>query len=230
MMKSDDNQDINMTDKLKLLKEVFPFFEKKLIAEIDSASTLHELTTDQSILGEGEYIRSFPMVLKGCLRTVRLSENGNELLLYYLDRGDICNMSLTCCMVLQKSDIRLVAEEDSIIVTIPVEKPEKWMSEYRSWKEFMMNSYRHRFEELLETIDSIAFMKLDERLLRFFDERYKSTGKTHYSGTHQDIAHQLNSSREVITRLLRNLEVQNLVKTERNSIDYSNLVTKPTAV
>ncbi len=187
-------------DKLELLKESFPFLEKKLLAEIESISTLTELSVEQSILGEGDYIKSFPMVLRGCLRVVRLSENGNEIL--------------------------LVAEEDSVIVTIPVDKPEKWMSEYRTWKEFMMNSYRHRFEELLDTIDSIAFLKLDERLIRFFEERYKSTGKTLFTGTHQDIAIQLNSSREVITRLLRNLEISNLVRTERNSIDYSSLVGK----
>jgi len=213
-------------DKLELLKESFPFLEKKLLAEIESISTLTELSVEQSILGEGDYIKSFPMVLRGCLRVVRLSENGNEILLYYLERGEICSMSLTCCMVLQKSNIKMVAEEDSVIVTIPVDKPEKWMSEYRTWKEFMMNSYRHRFEELLDTIDSIAFLKLDERLIRFFEERYKSTGKTLFTGTHQDIAIQLNSSREVITRLLRNLEISNLVRTERNSIDYSSLVGK----
>lgn len=213
-------------DKSVLIKITFPFLEKELIAEIDSVSTLHELKTDQSILGEGDYIKSFPMVLNGCLRVVRLSDDGNELLLYYLNRGEICSMSLTCCMVLQKSNIKMIAEENSMIITIPVDKPEKWMSEYKSWKEFMMNSYRHRFDELLDTIDSIAFTKLDERLVRFFEERFKSTGKFIFNGTHQEIANQLNTSREVISRLLRNLEIKKLVVTERNSVDYSNLIRK----
>jgi len=211
-------------DKKELIRNTFPLLEEKLINEINDSSLLIELITGQSILGEGDYIKSFPMVISGCMRVVRLSEDGNELLLYYLNQGEICAMSLTCCMVLQKSNIKMIAEEDSVIITISVDKPEKWMSEYKSWKEFMMNSYRQRFEELLETIDSIAFMNLDERLIRFFEERFKSTGMSNFKGTHQEIANQLNTSREVITRLLRNMEVKNLVKTERNSVDYSGLI------
>jgi CRP/FNR family transcriptional regulator len=213
-------------DKQELIRKTFPFFEKDLIAEITSVSTLHELRLDQSILGEGDYIKSFPMILKGCLRVVRLSDEGNELLLYYLNSGEICSMSLTCCMVMQKSNIKMIAEEDSVIITIPVDKPENWMTEYKSWKEFMMNSYRQRFDELLNTIDSIAFMKLDVRIVRFFEERFKSTGQTFFNGTHQDIANQLNTSREVISRFLRNLEIKELVKTERNSVEYSKLIRK----
>jgi len=211
-------------DKRELIRKTFPFLEKDLIDEIDRISTLYELAMDQSILGEGDYIKSFPMVLTGCLRVVRLSESGNELLLYYLNSGEICSMSLTCCMGLQKSSIKMIAEEESIIITIPVDIPERWMTEYKSWKEFMMYSYKHRFDELLDTIDSIAFMKLDERLVRFFIDRYKSTDKTVFHGTHQEIALQLNTSREVISRLLRNLEKKELVVTERNSVDYSSLV------
>ncbi len=211
-------------DRLDLIKKIYPFLEKELIAEIFNVSTLYRLGIDQSILGEGDYIKSFPMVLTGCLRVVRLSDDGSELLLYYLNKGEICSMSLTCCMIPQKSNIKMIAEEESVIITIPVDKPEKWMSEFRSWKEFMMNSYRHRFNELLDTIDSIAFMKLDERLVRFFEERFKSTGKTIFNGTHQDIADQLNTSREVISRLLRDLELKKLVITGRGYVEYSKLL------
>jgi len=211
-------------NKYELIKKTFPFLEKELISEIDKASALFELKSDESILSEGDYIKSFPMVISGCLRVVRLSDDGNELLLYYLNSGEICSMALTCCMGLQKSRIKMIAEEDSVLLTIPVNMPERWMADYKSWKEYMMYSYRHRFDELLDTIDSIAFMKLDERLIRFFEERFSSTGKTVFPGTHQDIAEQLNTSREVISRLLRNLENKKLVITERNSVDYTVLV------
>jgi len=213
-------------NKLEQIRKTYPFLEKPLIAEIADASVLMELKPDQSIMGEGDYIKSFPMVIEGCLRVVRLSEDGNELLLYYLNQGEICAMALTCCMGLQKSNIKMTAEDNSVVLAIPVDKPEKWMSEYKTWKEFMMYSYRKRFEELLDTIDSIAFTKLDERIIRFFEDRYKSTGKTVFDGTHQEIALQLNSSREVISRLLRNLEKNNLIITVRNSIDYTALVKK----
>lgn len=213
-------------DKLNLIRKVFPFLEKELIAELSDVSALLNLKSGQNILEDGDYIKSFPMVISGSLRVLRLSEDGSELLLYYLDQGEICAMALTCCMGLQKSNIRMIAEEDSVLLSVPVDKPEKWLSEYRSWKEFMMYSYKKRFDELLETIDSIAFTKLDDRLIRFFEERYRSTGKTEFAGTHQDIALQLNTSREVISRLLRNLEKRRLVITERNSVDYSALVKK----
>jgi CRP/FNR family transcriptional regulator len=93
-----------------------------------------------------------------------------------------------------------------------------------------MYSYKHRFDELLDTIDAIAFMKLDYRLVRFFKDRYKSTGRTIFDGTHQDIALQLNTSREVVTRLLRTLEKNNKVITGRNSVDYKNLINKHKSV
>lgn len=221
-MSSKDN--FNSMEKSGLIRKTFPFLEKDLLTEINDASTLYELTTGQRFVTEGDFIKSFPIVLEGCLRVVRMSEEGNELLLYYLNRGEICTMSLTCCMGLKKSNIIMISEEPSIVITVPVNKPERWMSEYRTWKEFMMYSYRKRFEELLDTIDSIAFLKLDERLIRFFKERFKSTGKTKFAGTHLDIALQLNTSREVISRLLRNLEKEDLVITERNIVDYKNLV------
>jgi CRP/FNR family transcriptional regulator len=220
------NSDVTAIDKTGLIKRTFPFFEKELVEELADVSSLIILETGESILGEGDYIKSFPMVIDGCLRVLRMSDNGNELLLYYLNQGEICSMSLTCCMSLQKSNIRMVAEEHSLVLTIPVDKPEKWMSDYRTWKEFMMYSYKKRFDELLDTIDSIAFTQLDQRLVRFFEDRFRSTGNPVFKGTHQEIAIQLNTSREVISRLLRNLEKQNLIITGRNSVDYTNLVRK----
>jgi len=213
-------------DRTQTIKSLFPFLEKDLVLELSEVSVMQDLKADENIVGEGDYIKSFPMVIRGCLRVSRLSEDGNELLLYFLNQGEICAMALTCCMGLRKSNIRITAEEDSVILSVPVEKPEKWMSEYRTWKEFMMYMIRKRFDELLDTIDSIAFSRLDERLVRFFEERYRSTGKTVFTGTHQDLALHLNSSREVISRLLKNLEQKKLVITERNSVDYSALIKK----
>ena len=213
-------------DKPEIIKKIFPFLEKDLITELSEVAVIQNFKTGQKIISDGDYIKSFPMVISGSFRVLRLSEDGSELLLYYLNPGEICAMALTCCMGLQKSNIKMIAEEDSVVLSVPVDKPEKWLSEYRTWKEFMMYSYRKRFDEILDTIDSIAFMKLDERLIRYFEDRYRSTGTAIFSGTHQDIAIQLNTSREVVSRLLGNLEKKNLVITERNSIDYTPLVKK----
>ncbi|HQG56752.1 MAG TPA: Crp/Fnr family transcriptional regulator [Bacteroidales bacterium] len=207
-----------------IIKNVFPFFEDELVSELIRVSVYKKVKEGEDILEEGNYIKSFPLVLSGCLRVSRMNDEGNELLLYYLRQGELCAMALTCCIGMQKSNIIITAIESSEILAVPVDKPEKWMGEYRTWKEFMMYSYRKRFEELLDTIDAIAFRQMDERLIRFFMELYRSTGRTVFKGTHNEIAIQLNTSREVISRLLSRLEKENKVVTKRNLIDYTNLV------
>ena len=133
-------------------------------------------------------------------------------------------MALTCCMGHIRSNIKAVAESPATVVRVPVPLLDQWMATYRTWKEFVMYAYRRRFDELLETIDGIAFMNMDSRLLKFFTDRYKSTNQTTFPGTHQDIALALNSSREVVSRLLKKLEQQRRIVIGRNKIDYSALV------
>ncbi len=212
-----------MTD-INRLKDVFPFLEDELLNEMLSVGKVKKSIKGEKLIEEGEYIKIFPVVLSGCLKVSRKSDKGNELLLYFLRQGEICTMALTCCIGLQKSNIMIAAEEDSNLLLIPVDKPEKWMTEYRTWKEFMMYSYRKRFEELIDTIDAIAFRQMDERLVRFFREIYKSTGNRFYRGTHQEISIHLNTSREVITRLISRLEAENKIVARRNFIDFTNLV------
>jgi CRP/FNR family transcriptional regulator, anaerobic regulatory protein len=209
-----------------LLNNRFSFLGNELLMEIRESAVVRSLAEGKCFLEEGDYIKSFPLVLDGCLRVIRLNDEGNELLLYYLNPGEVCSMTLTCCMSLQKSNIKIVAETDSVVLSVPVEKLDKWVSDYKQWKEFMMFSYRNKFEELLKTIDSIAFTSLDKRLERFFEERFEVTGKTVFIGTHQDIAIQLNTSREVISRLLSHLEKSGKIITSRNRIDYSGLIKK----
>lgn len=209
---------------LENLKRRLPFLENDLLSAIVESSSVKEVFTGDSLLDEGEYIKWVPLVLEGSLTVTRMGEEGGEYLLYYINPGELCSMSLTCCMTLQKSTIKIVAETDSVIVMIPVGKLESWMMSYKSWKEFMMYSYRKRFEELVDTIDALAFMNMDERVKRFFTERFSATGSTEFIGKHQDIALYLNSSREVISRILKRMENEGLVKLGRNRIEYSNLV------
>jgi CRP/FNR family transcriptional regulator len=210
----------------ELLQKRFAQLGYALLKEIEDSSVLKTLTEDMRFLEEGDYIKTFPLVLEGCLKVMRQTDEGNELLLYYLNPGELCSMTLNCCMSLQKSNISVVAETDSLVLAVPVEKLDKWMSEYQQWKEFMMFSYRNKFEELLNTIDSIAFTGLDKRLERFFTERFSISGKMVFNGTHQEIATQLNSSREVISRLLGNLEKNGRIITSRNHVDYTGLIKK----
>lgn len=207
-----------------IIRKRFPFFEPDLINEISKYGEWVTVENGDELMTEGKYIRSFPIVLEGLIRVSRRDDEGREVLLYYLNPGQVCAMALTCCMGRMQSNISAYAEEDTEIVRIPVEFLDKWMVSYTTWKEFVMYAYRSRFDELLTTIDSIAFHKMDERLVKFFVNRYNATGNKVYNGTHQYIANSLTTSREVISRLLKQLEKTGDVKISRNRIDFSPLV------
>lgn len=202
----------------------FGFFEKELQDEILRVGILKIFQPNEVIIREGQFISSFPLVIYGLIRISRNNELGNELLLYYLKKNEVCAMSLTCCIANFKSNIKAVAEEKTEVILIPVELLDKWMCTYPSWKQFVMQTFQNRFRELIDTVDSIAFMKLDERLVKYFIDRYERSGTTSFSGTHQDLALQLNTSREVISRLLKKLEKDQKIKLSRNFIDFSSLV------
>lgn len=207
-----------------IIKKRFPFFEKGLIEEISSAGEWITVGEGEELMKEGKYIRSFPIILEGTIKVCRTDNEGHEALLYYLNPGQVCAMALTCCMGRMQSNINAYAEEDTEVIRISVEYLEKWMTEYVTWKEFVMYSYRSRFDELLTTIDNIAFKKMDERLVNFFQHRYKVKGETIFYGTHLEIANSLTTSREVISRLLKQLEKSGMIVLSRNKIDYSPLV------
>jgi CRP/FNR family transcriptional regulator, anaerobic regulatory protein len=207
-----------------IIRKRFPFFEKGLIDELAKNGEWISFEPGDQLMSEGKYIRSFPIVFEGLVKVCRTDSDGREVLLYYLGPGQVCAMALTCCMGRMQSNIMAFADEETEILKIPVECLDKWMVEYTTWKEFVMYAYRSRFDELLNTIDNIAFKKMDERLVTFFTDRYKATGETTYNGTHQEIANNLTSSREVISRLLKQMEKEGLIQIGRNKIDFPALV------
>ncbi len=147
-----------------------------------------------------------------------MNKDASELILYYLQAGETCAMSLTCCLANQKSEIRAVAEEDSEIILLPAQLLDSWMLKYPTWKNFVMQTYQDRFVELLNAIDSIAFKKMDERLLQYLIDKSTINNNHVLETTHQKIAEELNSTREVISRLLKQLENQEKIELGRNRI------------
>ena len=202
----------------------YNFLEPELLKEIAGVGVSKVFQANESLIREGQFISSFPLVLNGLIRVSRTSDNGNELLLYYLKEDEVCAMSLTCCMAQQTSDLNAVAEEETEVLMIPVEMLDSWITKYPLWKQFVMQTFQYRFRELIDTLDSVAFMKLDERLVKYFLDRHKKSGTTTYSGTHQMLALKLNSSREVISRLLKKLEKEGKIEISRNFIDFSGLL------
>lgn len=202
----------------------YNFLEKDLQNEILAVGVKRTYQPNEILIREGQFISNFPLVLNGLIRITRNNDDGNELLLYYLQENEVCAMSLTCCMANLTSNVKAVAEEKTEALIIPVAMLDNWMAKYPTWKQFVMQTFQNRFRELINTVDTIAFMKLDERLVKFFVARYQKTGNKTFTGTHQDLSLQLNTSREVISRLLKKLENDGKIQISRNFIDYSDLV------
>lgn len=206
------------------IKEAFGhIFESDLIHEINQVATCKEISEGQKILGIGEYIRSMPLLLSGAVKILKEDSEGDELLLYFIEKGDTCAMTLTCCLGQTKSEIRAVAETDVRLLMIPVQKMEEWSAKYKSWRNFVFNSYHNRLNDMLDTIDSIAFLKMDERLLKYLSDKARISGDGIVHNTHQEIAYDLHTSRVVVSRLLKKLENLEKIELHRNYIVIKNL-------
>ena len=211
---------VQLERNIQLIKTHFPqLSDLKLIEEIAAASSIFTFKAGETIVDYDEYIRIVPLVLSGSIKVMREDENGKELFLYYLNGGETCAMSFTCCMSSKRSYIKTIAEDDTTVLGIPVKKVDEWISTYRVWKNFIMQTYDARITEMVRTIDSIAFMKMDERLLRYLEETAEALQSTTIPHTHQQIAQDLNASREAISRLLKQLEHKKHIKLGRNRIE-----------
>lgn len=157
------------------------------------------------------------------VKVLREDENGEELLLYFLERGDTCAMTLSCCLGNSISEIKAVAETDAKLIMLPIQKMTEWMQKYRSWQEFILQSYQSRMKEMLEAIDTIAFLKMDERLLKYLQDKAMVNQEEYITTTHQEIAYELHTSRVVISRLLKKLEKEEKIQLHRNRIKVITL-------
>lgn len=205
--------------KALLIESYGYIFEEALIDEIVKVAKFKEFKADDYLIEIGDYIKSMPLLLHGAIKILREDENGDELLLYFLERGDTCAMTLTCCMGQAKSRIRAIAETDGSLIMIPIEKMEDWLTKYKTWRNFVFDSYNVRLMEMLEAIDTLAFMNLDERLYKYLTDKAKVIGNTEIHNTHLEIAYEMHTSRVVISRLLKALEIEGKIKLHRNKIE-----------
>lgn len=204
------------------LRQKFPQFEHRLAEEILAHSTLKTLEEGEEALRTGQFITSTVLLLSGLLKVYREDEEGNEFLMYYLEPGNACALSMMCKARDEKSLIRVRAVDAAEIILIPSQLSEEWLAKYKSWHSFVIVSYRQRFEELLLTLDSIAFKALDKRLLFYLKRHIKVSGPQ-IRLSHQQIADELNSSREVISRLLKKLEQTGALTLHRSFIEVHDL-------
>lgn len=194
-------------------------FEESLIDEIVATSTLREFSEGDVLMDFGDYIQKMPLLLSGAIKIFREDFDEGELLLYFLEKGDTCAMTMACCLGETKSEIKAVAENRGEVVMIPVQKMEEWMGKYKSWRNYVFTSYNNRLKEMLTAIDNLAFMNMNERLLNYLFEKAKVNNSREVLNTHQEIAYDLHTSRVVISRLLKALENEGRIKLHRATIE-----------
>jgi len=198
------------------------------IIEFKSSPTIREklavfgfsktFAEDETILNENAYIKAIPIVLTGSIRVMRAEEDGREILLYYIKAGESCIMSFLGGLHHDKSKVKAIAEEETEILFIPIDKVNLLIKEFPEWLDYIFRLYHKRFEELLEVVNAIAFKKLDERLLNFIKRKCEMTKSQTLLVTHEQLSKELGTARVVVSRLLKQMEDEGLVKLGRNKI------------
>lgn len=205
----------------KLLKNTYGFiFEEALMDEIAEVSLLRDFNEGDVLIDFGDYIKKMPLLIEGAIKILREDFDEGELLLYFIEKGDTCAMTMACCMGESKSEIRAVAETKGKVIMIPVQKMEEWLGKYKSWRNYVFNSYNNRLKEMLSAIDNLAFMNMDERLLNYLYDKSKINNSREIHATHQEIAYDLHTSRVVVSRLLKALENEGKIRLHRASIEF----------
>lgn len=193
-------------------------FEPGLIKEMQQFGEIKQFKEGDLIMDYGKYIRMMPIILKGTIKVFRMDETGKEILLYYLSSNESCSMAYSCCMEAKKSEVKAIADEDVELIAIPHHKLEEWLCKYPTWKNYIMRSFNERFLELLKSIETIAFHKLDERLIAYLKEKQRVSGSSVIKASHYLIADDLATSRVVVSRLLKQLENDGKILLYRNEI------------
>lgn len=186
--------------------------------EVQSNSQRKMLPAETVLVQSNSYIRSIPVVLSGSLRVIRQDEDGKEILLYYIKPGESCIMSFLAGIHDDTSKVRAIVEEDAEVLMIPIAKASEWIKVYPEWADFIFKLYHKRFEELLNVIDAVAFQKLDDRIVELLKKKSSIYQSAELNITHQQLAEELGTTREVISRILKQMEKRQMVTLLRNKI------------
>jgi CRP/FNR family transcriptional regulator len=201
------------------LKTIFPSFSKELISDIEANANEQKTEVGTVLMRTGQYIKNTVLITQGKIKVYREDVDGGEFFMYYLQPGQACALSMICATKNQKSQIMAKVVETATLLIVPLPLMDKWMMQHRSWYEFVIDAYHSRLEEVLEVVDSIAFRSMDERLEFYLKRHAKACNCKDLKLSHQEIASELNTSREVISRLLKKMEQRGIVKLNRNQIE-----------
>jgi len=206
------------------LYTLYAQLEPALLEEIEKNATIKIFKAGEIIMRTGQYVKSTMLLIEGSIKIFRENEEGDEFLMYFLEPGEACAISLVCASKMEASQIMAKSMEETTVILVPIQLMDEWMSKYKSWYYFVLETYRNRFEELLLLIDNVAFRNMDERL-QFYLNRHASVNQSNIVNlSHQQIADELNSSREVISRLLKKMEQRKMLMLHRNYIELKSQV------
>lgn len=201
------------------IKKVFPNWEDGLYDAIIKEAELKDAKAGSTLLKMGQNIKSAMLVVSGTVKLYQEGEDGGEYFMYHLNPGEACAVTLVCNYHHEQSQVLAKAVTDIQYLAIPIEFMEKWLNEFKSWHYFVIKTYRSRYEELLKTINAVAFKNMDERLEFYIKRQIAQFGNT-VNLTHQEIANDLNTSREVVSRLLKKMENNGWIIMNRNSFEW----------
>ncbi|MDO6430355.1 Crp/Fnr family transcriptional regulator [Flavitalea sp. BT771] len=208
---------------IEKIKALFPSFDRDLVRSMSEHADLREFKAGEPLMKTGQNIRSTMLITKGLVKIFREDDEGNEFFMYYLQPGQACALSMICATKQETSQIMARAVTDTESIMVPLEYMDKWMTQYKSWYHFVLESYRARFEELLLTVDHIAFRNMDERLLFYLKKQQETLKSNRLYLSNTEIASDLNSSREVVSRLMKKLADRQLIRLDRNYIEILHL-------
>lgn len=193
-------------------------FEKELIKELYQFGEVKKFSAGDIIMDYGKYIRMMPLILSGTVKVLRKDESDKEILLYYLSDNESCSMAYGCCISAKKSEIKAVAEEDGELLALPFVKLNDWLCQYPSWRNYIFNSFNDRFNELLQSLDQVAFGNMDKRIINYLKQKHSISGSTVIKVSHYQIADELATTRVVISRILKQFENDGKLLLYRNEI------------
>ena len=207
----------------KLSEYYTAVFEKELIDEIVEIGYLDKLDSGDTLIDIDDEMTHIPLILSGAVKIIRKEKDGDELVLYFLEKGDTCAISFVNCINRKKSIFKGIVEKEIEAIFIPVERIDEWLTKFKSWRYFIIDSYHVRLLEMVDSIDGYAFMTLDDRLRKYLIAQVKIAKSKTLVITHKEIAHDINSSRIVVSRLLKRLEIAGKVEIHRNKIIVKNI-------
>jgi CRP/FNR family transcriptional regulator len=207
----------------KFIKYYSPIFEEELIKQILEIGNFDKIKAGELLVDIGDDLTHIPLIFDGAVKVIRQAKEGGELALYYLKPGDTCAISFINCIESKKSVFEAVIESDLEAVFVPVDKIDEWLVKYKSWRRYIIDSYHFRLMGMLESIDDLAFKDLHERLIKYLVEKVNRSNKKTIQITHQEIANDLNTSRVVITRIMKQLQDEGKIISTRNKIKVLKL-------